>query len=405
MSEIIKGACGLPRGFYATGISTSIKKTGEKDLGLIYSKRECHAAAMFTTNKVKAAPVKLSMERMDNPIHAIIVNSGNANACTGEKGMQDALTMTRIVEENFELPKGSVLVCSTGVIGVNLPMQSVEFGVNKICKNLFKPHQANDEFFSDAIMTTDKRRKEIGLRVKIGTEFIKFGASAKGAGMIAPHLATLLAFVTTDAHIAKDALRSALKAAVEDSFNCISIDGDMSTNDTIMVLANGAVENPEIQLGTPEYDIFETTLKEICLQLAKEIVKDGEGASKFINFTVKGAASQEDAKNIAFGVANSLLFKTACFGMDPNWGRILAAAGSVEKVKFDPDKVTLHIGEHLTVENGNISPSYNEPEVARYLKKKEISFILNLNLGKHEKTVYTTDISFEYVRVNSSYKT
>lgn len=405
MIEIIKGAVASPRGFYATGISCSIKKTGEKDLGLIYSKRECKAAGLFTVNKVKAAPVKICMERINNPIHAIIVNSGNANACTGNQGFNDALTMTRIVEENFEFQTGSALVCSTGVIGVPLPMQSVEFGVNKICKNLFKPHQANDELFTEAIMTTDKRKKEIAVKFRIGNETVKIGASAKGSGMISPKMATMLAFITTDVNISRDALRQALVEASDESFNSITVDGEMSTNDTVIILANGSVENPEIVLNSEEYKIFLKALKEVCLALAKDIVKDGEGASKFINFTVKGAKSKKDASKIAFAVSNSLLFKTACFGMDPNWGRVLSAAGSVEDVEFDADKVSLVIGDNIAVENGGISKNYNEPELAKYLKKKEISFVLDLNLGEFDKTLYTTDLSFEYVRINSAYKT
>lgn len=405
MLKRIQGATGAPRGFSSAGLATSIKTSGEKDLGLIYSSKPCIASAVFTQNKVKAAPVLLSKKRINNDIHGIIVNSGNANACTGEQGMKDAYRMTEMVEQHFELPKGSVLVCSTGIIGVNLPMNKVEYGINKICKNIFKPHQANDTYFSEAIMTTDKKKKEIAVKLRINNELIKIGASVKGSGMICPNMATMLGFITTDANISRKALDKALKMAVEDTFNSITVDGEMSTNDAVIMLANKSIEKPFIDVDTEEFKVFADTVHEICDILAKQIVKDGEGASKFITLKIKGASSKSDAKKIAHKIANSLLFKTACFGMDPNWGRILAAAGSALDTNFKPDKVDLWIGDIKVLTNGNPDPDYNEPEAAKYLKKKDIDFILDLKIGKFESTIYTTDISFEYVRINSAYKT
>ncbi len=404
MSSKIQGACAAPRGFKATGLSCSIKKTGEKDLGIIYSKTPCKAAGVFTKNKVKAAPVLICKERINNPINAIIVNSGNANACTGKRGMDNALKMVKIIEDTLEFPTGSVLVCSTGVIGEQLPMQTLEYGVNKICKNILKPQFENDSLFSEAIMTTDKRKKEIALKVRIGKDVIKIGASGKGSGMIAPNMATMLTFVTTDAKISQVALENALKDAIEETFNSITIDGEMSTNDTVLILANGLAENQEINIDTEEYEVFKAALFEVCMHIAWEIIKDGEGSSKQITVNVKGAASKQDAKKVAFGIANSLLFKTACFGMDPNWGRILSAAGSVENVLLSPDKIDLFIGDIQAVKNGALFEEYVEAEAAKYLKKKKNTFTINLNQGEHEKTVYTTDISFEYVRINSQYK-
>ncbi len=404
MSSKIQGACAAPMGFKATGLSCSIKKTGEKDLGIIYSSTPCKAVGVFTKNLVKAAPVLISKERIKNNIHAVIVNSGNANACTGKTGMNNAYTMTGIVEQSLDLQEGSVLVCSTGVIGEQLPMQTVKFGVNKICKNLLKPQFNDDSMFSESIMTTDKRKKEIALKVHIGNDVIKIGASAKGSGMIAPNMATMLGFITTDANISREALESALSSAVEDTFNSITVDGEMSTNDCVLILANGRAENTEINIGTEEYEVFKGALFEICMHLAWEIIKDGEGASKQITVKVKGAASPQDARKIALGVANSVLFKTACFGTDPNWGRILSAAGSVDNALLNPEKIDLYIGDILAVKNGGLYEDYVETEAAKYLKKKEISFTLDLNMGEHEKIVYTTDLSFEYVRINSQYK-
>jgi glutamate N-acetyltransferase/amino-acid N-acetyltransferase len=400
----IQGNCGAPSSFHTTGISCSIKKTGEKDLGLIFSKKPCKAVGVFTRNLVKAAPVVISKERIKNHIHAVIINSGNANACTGKQGHDNAIKMTQIVEQCLDIDAGGVLICSTGVIGEQLPMQKVEFGVNKICKNILKPNQVSDDYFAESIMTTDKRKKQAAYSFRIDNNTVKIGAAAKGSGMIAPNMATMLAFITTDANISRSAMEKALRSVIEDTFNSITIDGEMSTNDTVLLLANGAADNPEITDDTPEYDIFREALFQTCKKLALEIIKDGEGASKQISVNVKNAASKQDARKVAFGIANSLLFKTACFGTDPNWGRILSAAGSVENVILTPDKIDLYIGEQLTVKNGSVSPDYLETEAARYLKKKEISFTVDLKVGEHDKTVYTTDISFEYVRINSEYK-
>jgi glutamate N-acetyltransferase/amino-acid N-acetyltransferase len=402
----IEGATGAPKGFYATGLASAIKSSGEKDVGLIYSPQACKAAAVFTRNKVFAAPVKVSRERIENKIHGIIVNSGNANACTGDKGVEDAIRMTQIVEDHFGLPNGSFLVCSTGIIGHRLPMHNVEYGINKICKNLFSPHQSSDSLFTEAIMTTDKRKKEIALRVKLSNnQVIKIGASAKGAGMIAPNMATMLCFITTDANIDRDALQSALTEVSEETFNCITIDGDMSTNDTVLLLANATAENDEIKSGTPEYDTFKDALLHICGHLSRLIVKDGEGSSKIIHINVKNAKTKSDAKKIGDKIANSLLFKTACFGQDPNWGRILAAAGSVTDAQIDVSKLDLYIGEQLTLKNGELYEAYVEADAASYMKKKELEFTLDLKLGDAFNKVMTCDISFEYVRINSAYKT
>lgn len=400
-----EGCVAFPKGFTATGISCSIKTSGEKDLGLIHSSKPCIAEAVFTQNKFKAAPVVVSQERIKNEINALIVNSGNANACTGKQGFTDAVRMTEIVEQHFDFPKESVLVASTGIISNNLPMSNVEFGVNKICKNLFKPHQNSDKYFAEAIMTTDKKKKTIALEMNIGGEVVRMGAAAKGAGMINPSMATMLAFVTTDAKISREALSKAMSLAVDETFNSITIDGDMSTNDSLYILANGMAGNNEIQVDTEDFSVFTKALIEVCTYMAQAIVKDGEGASKFITIDIEGAQTKEDATNIAFKISNSLLFKTACYGQDPNFGRALASAGSVLDANINPDKVDFYIGEHLVYKNGEVTIDECIDQVNSYMKKKSIYFKLDLNLGEHKKRVYTCDISFEYIRVNSAYKT
>jgi glutamate N-acetyltransferase/amino-acid N-acetyltransferase len=373
--DIIDESVSLPLGFKTFGIHSGIKKA-KKDLGLIYSKSKANAAAVFTTNKVKAAPVLLSMNNIiNNEAQAVIVNSGNANACTGEEGYQHAVKMVEKVASLLNISFNDVLICSTGVIGVPLPLEKIFIGIEEIHKNL---NNTSDLFdFAYSIMTTDTFPKIYSKKIQIGKSTITLTGIAKGSGMIHPNMATMLSFILTDANISKTALVSSLKESVNKTYNMVSVDGDTSTNDTVIILANGEAKNDEIIIDTPTFNIFQNGLDEVNGNLAKMIAMDGEGATKFIEVQVLNALTQKSANLIARSITSSNLVKTAVFGQDANWGRIMAAAG-YSGADFDHSKVDIWFksfqGEVQVCKNGCYI-DFDEELAKDILSCKEITIV------------------------------
>ncbi len=390
------------KGFKFSAVEAAIKKPGRRDLALIFSELPAVAAAVFTTNQVKAAPVLLSMERVKNgQLQAMVVNSGNANACTGIQGMADARETSRLVAEGLGIPEETVFVASTGVIGQPLPMERVRKGIPPLIEGLAA---GTLEQLAQAIMTTDTFAKmESRSGVAGGTGYTIAGV-AKGAGMIMPNMATMLAFIITDAAVEPAFLAKAFRDAVEASFNVISVDGDTSTNDTALLMANGAAANPLIREGSAAASSFAGLLSEVLLALAKQIVKDGEGATKFVKIVVRGASSNGDAKRAAMAIANSQLVKTAFFGQDANWGRILAAVG-YSGAQIDPDRTALWFDEVQMAKNGMFAGGNAEAEGSAVLKQPEFTVTVDLQLGEGQAAVYTSDLSYDYVKINADYRT
>ncbi|RJQ40256.1 MAG: bifunctional glutamate N-acetyltransferase/amino-acid acetyltransferase ArgJ [Nitrospiraceae bacterium] len=396
-----KDKTNIPGGFLLSAGEASIKKPGRKDLALIYSKAEANIAGAFTTNKVKAAPVKLDMEKIKTGRgQAIIVNSGNANACTGRKGTHDAAETAALTAKNLKIKPALVYVCSTGVIGTLMPMERISSAIPELTSKL---GQASLKDVASAIMTTDTFPKVIAKKIKIGNKTGTITGVCKGAGMIAPNMATMLCFILTDIAVEKRALSKALKDSVKKSFNRITIDGDMSTNDTALIMANGMLGNSEIKENSATYKIFKKALDEITHGLSMLIVKDGEGASKFIEIEVKSAVSEKEAERAAFAVADSSLVKTAVYGNDANWGRIMAALGH-SGIEFYEDKTDIHIGGVQVTGRGVATGRDNDAN--RYLRNnREIKILINLNMGRASAKVLTCDLTEEYVRVNAEYRT
>lgn len=388
-------------GFKFSGISAGIKKNEKKDIALIYSDLPLSAAGVFTSSTVKAAPVVLDVERIKGGIaRAIIVNSGNANACTGRKGLKDAKETARRLAEEFGLDEKEVLVSSTGVIGERLPMDKISEAIPRLSAALSENGILD---FAEAIMTTDAFPKVHFVRASIeGKEVIVCGV-AKGAGMIAPNMATMLAYLMTDASVAPDLLQQILRDLTDTSFNCITVDGDMSTNDTVIALASGA-SGIRIDGKTPGCEAFISMMKEVMVSLAKMIVKDGEGATKLIEITVKGAKTKEEAKKAGLKIANSPLVKTAFFGEDPNWGRIVAALGA-SGIQFDDGGFDIYLGDVCLVKNGCFNGKDAERAAAGAMKGDEIRLTLNLNRGDREATLWTCDLTHDYIRINADYRT
>lgn len=390
------------KGFKFSAVEAAIKKPGRLDLGLIFSEVPAAVAGVFTTNKIKAAPVLLDMERMKNGLcQAVVANSGNANACTGPQGIEDARETAQLVAEGLGIPSAAVQVTSTGVIGQPLPMERLRRAIPSLIEGLGTG--ALDDV-SRAIMTTDTFPKmEVQNGVAGGVPYSIAGI-AKGAGMIMPNMATMLAFIVTDAAVEPAWLKKVFKEANDASFNIISVDGDTSTNDTALIMANGMAGNPQINAATPDADMFALHLRTVLLSLAKQIVKDGEGATKLVEITIKGARSGQDAKQAAMAVANSLLVKTAFFGQDANWGRILAAVG-YSGAEVDPDKAELFFDDVRMVEKGVFAGGDAEARGTEVLRKKEFSVTVDLKLGAGISTVYTSDLSYDYVKINADYRT
>ncbi len=396
--RIINGSVTAPRDFLAAGINCGIKKD-KLDLALIVSVAPAFAAGVFTKNIVKAAPVVISQKHlMGGRAQAIIVNSGNANCLTGKKGIDCAVAAAKAVAGSMLIKNYNVLVASTGVIGKPLDFEKIKAAVPKLVRRL---SVAGEFSAAKAIMTTDLCPKRIAVAVKIGGRTVKIGGIAKGSGMINPNMATMLCFLTTDADIELRALRSSLRDSAEDSFNAITVDGDMSTNDSVFILANCLAGNPRIKYGTKDYKIFCGALCYVTAYLAKEMVRDGEGASKFIEVEVRGAKNKDDAVKIAKGIANSNLVKTAMAGEDPNIGRIASAAGAAG-VKFEESKFDISIGGIKIVEGGN-AVYQKRPKVKRLLKKDEIGISVDLHSGKASAKVWTCDLTERYIKINARY--
>jgi len=386
-------------GFMAAGVASGLKKAGEKDLAIIFSKIPAKAAGVFTSNKVKAAPVILDMERIQSgSCQAVIVNSGNANCCTGDKGLDDAKTMARSAASGLGISEDLVLVCSTGVIGEPLPIDKIQQAIPGLIDSL-RPEGVYD--LARAIMTTDTVPKTISRQGKIdGKTFTVIGV-AKGSGMICPDMATMLCFICTDIDADHELLNNLLDKAVQRSFNRITIDGDTSTNDTVIVMANGL--SGVVIKSSDHITYFQNLIDNILIDLAKQIVRDGEGATKFVEVYVKGALSDNDAHKIANTVANSNLVKTALFGEDANWGRIIAAAGRA-KAPLDEGKINIFFDDVLMVKNGMGCGKAVEAEAAKVLMKPELRISIDLNMGSGCASVFTCDFSVEYVKINADYR-
>jgi len=398
----IPGGVTAPKGFRASGIHCGVKKA-KKDLALILSETPASAATLLTTNKVQAAPVVLVREQMarSGVFRAIVVNSGNANACTGDRGMEDARAMVAATAAALKCAPGEVLVSSTGVIGQYLPIQAITSGIDTAAAAL---SPAGGHAAAEAIMTTDTFVKECAVEFDCGGARTVIGGMAKGSGMIMPNMATMLAFVTTDAAVAPGPLHVALVRATDRSFNRISVDGDTSTNDMVAVLANGASGSaPVTEPKGPAYESFAAALEHVLTVLSKMIVRDGEGATKFIEINVTGAADDASAARAARAIANSSLVKTAMNGEDANWGRILAAVG-YSGIEFDPAKTEIAFGD-LPILRRNYLIEFSEAAAARVLHEKEITINVRLNGGEGSATFWTSDLSQEYVAINANYRT
>lgn len=404
-TKVIDDSVSLPLGFKIHGIHCGVKKA-KKDLGLIYSESKANAAAVFTTNKVKAAPVLLSMNNIiNNEAQAVIVNSGNANACTGEEGYMHAVKIVEKVASLLNIDFNNVLICSTGVIGVPLPLEKILHGIEEIYQNLNNSFDIFD--FANSIMTTDTFPKIYSKKIQIGESIITLMGVAKGSGMIHPNMATMLSFILTDANISKSALCTSLKESVSKTYNMISVDRDTSTNDTAIILANGEAKNEEILTDTATFDIFQSAVDEVNRNLAKMIAMDGEGATKFLEVQVINAISQKSANLIARSITSSNLVKTAIFGQDANWGRIMAAAG-YSGAEFDQSKVDIWFkslkGEVQVCKNGSYI-FFNEEKAKDILSCKDITIILDLNEGKSNAVAWGCDLTYDYVKINGGYRT
>ena len=390
-----------PRGFQAGGAACGIKKNQQLDLAIIYSETPAVAAGIFTTNLVQAAPVIISKKHLQNDnTQVIIANSGNANACNGQAGMDAALVMVEAAAKTFGISGESVLVASTGVIGVPLAVAKIQTRLNEGREFVAT---TGGKTAAQAIMTTDTFPKEAAVEILLEGTPVRIGGMAKGSGMIHPNMATMLGFITTDAAIGKDLLQKAIAEAGNHSFNRISVDGDTSTNDCLLILANGKADNKPIAGTGPEYAAFQEALNFVCLELAKMIVRDGEGATKFVEIKVCGASTEPDALKVGKSVAGSNLVKTALFGADANWGRILAAVGYAG-VALNPAFTDIYLDE-LQVCKGGMGLPFDEGEAKRILEKKEILITIDLNMGKSGASVWTSDLSYDYVKINGSYRT
>jgi glutamate N-acetyltransferase / amino-acid N-acetyltransferase len=390
----------LPKGFKAGGMHCGIKRK-RLDLGYIVSDVPATVAGVYTTNIFQAAPLLVTQESIakENKIQAVIVNSGNANACTGEQGLLDAFEMQKGFANELGIQEHLVAVTSTGVIGELLPMDKVKSGINQILKAEFE----SEENFKNAILTTDTSIKQIAVQMKIDGKTVSIGGAAKGSGMIHPNMATMLGFVTTDANIAHDDLLSALKDITNQTFNMITVDGDTSTNDMVLVMANGLAGNEQLTKDHPDWDQFKQGLKIVSAELAKKIARDGEGATKLVEVQVNGAFSPEAARAVGKSIISSNLVKTAIYGTDPNWGRIVTAIG-YSGIAVEPNAIKVAIGPYKVFENGLPCPIVEE-EVKEYLELETVKIQVELNQGNDSATAWGCDLTYDYVKINASYRT
>jgi len=405
---ISKSAVTRVPGFRAVGVACGLKQSGKPDLALILADRTCTAAAVFTTNAFKAAPVLYDlalMERTGGKLQAVLINAGNANAVTGSQGLADAEQMARWTESACQLPVDTVFVMSTGVIGQKMPMDKLATGIRRAADSIFTEAGQQGRAAAEAIMTTDLVPKEAFVQTTVEGRPVHLGGMAKGSGMIHPNLATMLAVVVTDAAIEPPVLKAALKQAVACTFNRITVDGDTSTNDTVLVLASGQAGSPPISnLQSPAFETFTSALTEVCAALAKAVARDGEGATKLVEITVEGAANEAEAEAAAKTVATSPLMKTALFGNDPNWGRALAAIGR-SGATVDPSRTSLWLGDFQLVAAGEPLPFDAVAAHDWLAQTDEVKLIANLGVGPARATVWTCDLSYKYVEINAEYHT
>lgn len=405
--KIIKGGVTAAKGFYAASAAAGIKYEGRTDMALIYSKKPCKTAGTFTTNVVKAAPVKWDKQVVESKAksQAVIVNSGIANACTGEEGMTYCMETAKKAAEVLGIDAAGVLVGSTGVIGMQLPLERIQKGVELLVASKSKTKEAGN-LAAKAIMTTDTMEKEAAVQIEIGGRTVTIGGMAKGSGMIHPNMCTMLAYITTDAVITKKALQKALCADVEDTYNMISVDGDTSTNDTVLLLANGKAKNEKIHIGTPEYEKFAEALHYVNETLAKKMAGDGEGATALFEVKVVNAGTKKQAKVLAKSVVCSNLTKAAIAGHDANWGRILCAMG-YSGAEFDPEKVDLYIeskaGKLQLIENGVALP-YSEETATEILSQPEVTATADLKEGGETAAAWGCDLTHGYIDINADYR-
>ena len=394
------GGITAPKGFQAAGVACGLKKMIQKDLALVFSERPATAAGVFTSNCVKGAPVIVSQRQIRHRrAQAIVINSGNANACTGEKGIEDAYRMVEVAAQELFLSPKYVLVASTGKIGVLLPIEKILAGIKHAAKHL---SVKGGRDAAQAILTTDTKVKEIAIEFPLGHgEKAVLGGMVKGAGMINPLMATMIAVITTDAKIEYHLLQKALKRAVSKSFNMITVDDDRSTNDTVFLMANGLGDNKLITDGSLRFRNFQKALDYVCQALALKIVRDGEGATRLMEVCVTGAKNMLQAIRVAKRVAGSPLVKTALFGKDPNWGRMMAAIGSTRTV-IDPDKISIFVGREQLVKDG-IGIEYHEGRIKKLLNASEVVFSIDLGLGQESATAWGCDLGYGYIKINAKY--
>ncbi len=405
--KVFEGGVTSAKGFEAAAVAAEIKYKGRTDMAMIYSQKPCCVAGAFTTNIVKAAPVKWDKKVVEESAYAqaVVINSGIANACTGVEGYQYCYETAQKTAEVLGIPADAVLVGSTGVIGMQLPIDRIKAGVEKLAAAKCDSVEAGTAA-AKAIMTTDTCKKEIAVELEIDGVKIIVGGMAKGSGMIHPNMCTMLSFITTDASISKTALQQALRVDVEDTYNMISVDGDTSTNDTVLVLANGMAGNKEIVEGTKEYELFAKALREVNEYLAKQMAGDGEGATALFEVNVIGAQTKEQAKIISKSIACSNLVKTAIAGHDANWGRIICAMG-YSGAQFDPEKVDLFFeseaGKIQIVENG-VAVDYSEEKATEILSKPVVIATADIKMGEEKATAWGCDLTHGYIDINADYR-
>ncbi|MCR4990736.1 MAG: bifunctional glutamate N-acetyltransferase/amino-acid acetyltransferase ArgJ [Lachnospiraceae bacterium] len=405
--KMIEGGINAPKGFEACGIEAGIKYENRKDMAVIFSKEPCVAAGTFTSNKVKAAPVKWDMDKVNNSpfVQAVIVNTGIANAGTGKEGMDQCRETAEYASKVFNIPEDAVLIGSTGVIGAKLPIDRIKNGIDKLFEAKSDDAKSGTDA-SKAIMTTDTVNKELAVTIDIKGTTVTLGAMSKGSGMIHPNMCTMLGYVTTDAKIGKETLTKLLKEDVVDTYNMISVDGDTSTNDTLLVLANGMAGNEEIKGGTPEYEEFKEALHFINETQAKRLAGDGEGANALIECKVINAGTKEDARKLAKAVICSSLTKAAVFGHDANWGRILCALG-YSGGDFDPENMELYYqgsSSSMLIYKDGTGTDYSEEEATKLLSEKEVRFLVDIKKGNESATAWGCDLTYDYVKINADYR-
>ena len=405
--KIIDGGITAAQGFCAAGIAAGIKKGNSKDMAMIYSEQPCRAAGTFTKNIVKAAPVKWDQKIVyeSDYVQAEVCNSGIANACTGEEGLRYCRETAQTAGDVLGIPQNAVLVASTGVIGQQLPIEILKAGV-KTMKPLLSHTREAGILAAQSIMTTDTVRKEAAVEIQLSGKKVTIGGMCKGSGMIHPNMCTMLSFVTTDAAVDKKLLQEALGEIVDETYNMISVDGDTSTNDTVLVLANGMAGNPEIKEKNEDYEILKEALKYVNICLAKKIAADGEGATALFEVQIVGAQTKEQAAVLAKSVITSNLTKAAIFGHDANWGRILCAMG-YSGAEFEPERVDLFFESRagkLQIIRDGVAVDYSEEEATKILSEKEVTAVADIKMGKETATAWGCDLTYDYVKINADYR-